>query len=68
MTDNYDHLVGKYAYKNHEGMFGKLVGKVAINESELGITPLVLLDKNGANIVGAFPQDLAVVEDIKEAD
>lgn len=53
-------LIGKKAYKNHNGLFGGLVG--VIEKSENGISPLVLKLADGTRL-GAFPKDLIILKD-----
>lgn len=62
MEKDYSHLVGKMAYKNHDGLFGRLVGEVVINDSGLGISPLAIKFSDGSRL-GAFPQDLVIVKE-----
>lgn len=58
--ENYNHLIGKKAYKNHDGLFGKLVG--VVEKSNSGISPLCIVLPSGMKL-GAFPKDLVVIED-----
>lgn len=61
MTDEYSELIGKKAYKDHDGLFGGLVGEVQRSEFKR-ITPLVLVLADGTKI-GVFPKDLVFIEE-----
>lgn len=60
LTEGLEKLIGKKAYKNHNGLFGGLVG--VIEKSNSGITPLHLRLADGT-CLGAFPKDLVIVND-----
>lgn len=58
--ENVEKLIGKKAYKNHNGLFGGFVG--VVEKSDGGITPLCLILADGTRL-GVFPKDLVIVED-----
>lgn len=62
MCEGFNHLIGKKAYKNHDGLFGKLAGIVQENDSLTGVTPLFLELLDGTRL-GAFPSDLILIEE-----
>lgn len=60
MEEDYSHLIGKKAYKNHNGLFGGIVG--IIEESATEISPLCIVLPSGMKL-GALPKELIIVED-----